>query len=321
MNDLTFDGLLNRARQLYQEGEYAQALDLLSREASRFPAKAQTLYFWRICLASRMRLTTLAIQLFEEALAAGHWYAETQLRDEEDLQPLQGLPEFEQLVDVSRERHAVVQAQAVPLLLTLQPEGQCQAGLQPCPLLLALHGNNSTAESSVDYWRPAVDHGWLLALPQSSQVGGPDAYIWNDRDWAAREIKEHYATLCEQYAVDPDRVVVAGFSMGGELAIWLALSGAIEARGFIAVAPGGPFMREPGCWNPLVEASQSRGLRGYIVLGEQDAFCYDGVQALTTQLWSRGIACQLGMHPNLGHGFPPQFQCGLVRALEFMLQT
>ncbi len=321
MSNLTFSDLRTQMFQLYQKGEYAQALDLVTREASRFPTEALRIYYWRICMASLLGETALALQLLEEALEAGFWYAEAQLREDPDLQPLQGLPGFEQLVEICRKRHAEAQAQAVPVLLTLQPEGGCQAGLQPCPLLLALHANNRTAEYSLGFWRSAVSKGWLLALPQSSQVRRPDGYTWNDRDWAVREIQEHYATLCEQYAIDPDRVVVAGFSLGGELAIWLALSGTIEARGFIAVGPGGPYISEPDDWVPLIEASQGRGLRGHLVVGEQDIFCYEGTQALAALLKSRDIPCELEVHPNLGHDFPSEFQQSLAQALEFLFQA
>jgi predicted esterase len=321
MNNLTFSDLERQLYQLYQSREYAQALDLATRAASRFPTEAWTVYNWRICMASLINETALALQLLEEALKAGLWYAEAQLREDPDLQPLQGLPEFERLVEECRKRQAEAQAQAAPDLITLQPEGGCQAGLQPCPLLLALHGNHKTAEGSVGFWRSAVSEGWLLALPQSSQVGGPDGYVWNDQDWAVREIQEHYATLFEQYAVDPDRVIVAGFSRGGELAIWLALSGTVEARGFIAVGPGGPFTNEPDKWVPLIEASRGPGLRGYLIVGEQDVFCYEGTLALAELLRSRDFPCELEVHPNLGHDFPPEFQQSLSRASGFILRA
>jgi predicted esterase len=318
MKDHIFSDLEKQLYQLYQNGEYAQALDLATRAASRFPAEALRTCYWRVCMASLLDETALALQLLEEAVVSGLWYAEAQLRGDPDLQSLQGLPEFERLMEVCRKRQAEAQAQAAPVLLTLQPEDQCQAGRQPCPLLLALHGNNKTAEGSVGFWRSAVSKGWLLALPQSSQVRGPDAYVWNDRDWAVREIQEHYAALCEQYAVDPERVVVAGFSLGGELAIWLVMSGTIEARGFIAVGPGGPYMNEPDKWVPLIAASQGSGLRGYLVVGEQDVFCYEGTQSLAALLRSRDVPCELEVHPNLGHDFPPEFQQSLAQALEFL---
>jgi predicted esterase len=321
MKDLAFSDLETQLYQLYQSGEYAQALDLVTRAANQFPTEGVRTYYWRVCMASLLDETALALQLLEEALASGLWYAEAQLRGDTDLQSLQGLPEFERLVEVCRKRHAEAQARAAPALITLQPESGCQPGLQPCPLLLALHGNNRTAEVTVGFWRSAVSEGWLLALPQSSQIRGPDAYVWNDRDRAVREIQEHYDTLCQQYAVDPDRVIMAGFSLGGELAIWLAMSGTIEARGFIAVGPGGPYMNKPDNWVPLIEASRQRELRGYLVVGEQDVFCYEGTQALAALLRSRDLPCELEVHPNLGHDFPPRFQQSLTRALEFVLQT
>ena len=320
MKDLTFSDLHTQLMHLYQNGEYAQALDLATRAASQFPAEALRTCYWRVCMASLLDETALALQALEEALASGLWYAEAQLRQDPDLQSLQGLPEFEHMVEVCRKREAEAQAQAAPALITLQPESGCQPGSQPCPLLLALHGNKRTAEVTVGFWRSAVSEGWLLALPQSSQVRGPDGYVWNDRDRAVREIQEHYDTLCQQYAIDSDRVVLAGFSLGGELAIWLAMSGTIEARGFIAVGPGGPYMNEPDKWAPLIEDSQGRGLRGYLVVGEQDVFCYEGAQALAALLKSRDIPCELEVHPNLGHDFPPEFQQSLTRALEFVLQ-
>jgi predicted esterase len=321
MNNLTFSDVETQLYQLYQNREYAQALDLATCAANQFPTEGVVTYNWRICMASLLGETAMALQLLEEALGAGIWYAETQLREDPDLQPLQGLPQFERMVEVCRERQAEAQARAVPALITLQPEGGCQAVFQPCPLLLALHGNYGTAEDSVGFWQSAVSKGWLLALSQSSQVGRSNGYVWNDRDWAVREIREHFATLCEKHAVDPGQVVVAGFSRGGELAIWLALSGTIEARGFIAVGPGGPYMNEPDKWVPLIEASQARRLRGYMTIGEQDVFCYKGTQALTALLKSRDVPCELEVHPNLGHDFPPEFQQSLTRALEFVLQA
>jgi predicted esterase len=318
VSDLTFSQLLTQAAQLYQGGEYAEALNLITREAGRFPTEARRTYFWRVCMASLINETELAFQLLEEAVAAGLWYPETQLREDPDLLPLQELPRFEQQVEVCRLRQAEAQAQAVPTLTILEPEGDCREALRPCPLLLALHGNNQNVESSVGFWRSAVSNGWLLALPQSSQASGPGIYAWNDRDWAVREIQTHYVRLREQYAVDPNRVVVAGFSMGGEVAIWSALTGAIQVRGFIAVGPGGPYIREPGNWVPFIEASRGRGLRGYLVVGGQDVFCCSGTQALATLLSSHGIPYELEVHPRLGHEYPPGFEQSLSRALQFI---
>ncbi len=311
MSDLTFAELMAQMVTLSQAGQPAPALDLLAREAARFPAHAQRLCFWRMCLAARLDDTPLALALFEDLLNSGSWVPADWLRDEPDLQPLRSLLKFERLVEVCRDRQAAAQARAEPVLIAIRPEKKFP---EPYPLLLALHGNYRNAKTAIDFWHPAVAQGWLLALPQSSQVFGPDAFIWDDRDWAVREIRAHYQTLCEQYAVDRGRVVVAGFSAGGSLALWLALSGALDARGFVVVTPG---LAPDDEWTPLLDSSRARGLRGYVITGEKD-MGYAEAQSFAALLRAHGIACELEAHPGLGHDFPSDFDQSLTRALASM---
>ena len=112
-------------------------------------------------------------------------------------------------------------------------------------------------------------------------------------------------------------MVVAGFSQGGGLAIWLALSGAIEACGFVAAAPS---LRWVEGLAPLIEANRARAARGYIVTGERDPR-FESVKTLADSLRSHGIPCELESHPDLGHDFPPDFEQSLDQALKFMLQA
>ena len=114
MNERTFSDVSAEAYQLYLKKEYAQALDLIEREAARFPEQEKLAYFWRFCLVSRMEQPTRAVQLLEEAIAADHWYTEARLREDEDLEPLQGRPDFERLVAICRERQEQAQAGAEP---------------------------------------------------------------------------------------------------------------------------------------------------------------------------------------------------------------
>ena len=68
---------------LYGDGAYAAAYDLATREMGRFPTWAQSSYYnWRMCAACLMGQPELALALFAEALAAGHWYDEAGLRED-----------------------------------------------------------------------------------------------------------------------------------------------------------------------------------------------------------------------------------------------
>src|SRR6266704_2939121 len=85
------------------------------------------------------------------------------------------------------------------------------------PLPIALHGNQSSAEASLGYWRPAVSAGWLLAMPQSTRADEDGKYIWNRpgyNEWPVEEIQTHYDNLISQHSIEPENVIIAGFSMG-----------------------------------------------------------------------------------------------------------
>ncbi len=318
MSKLTFLELMNQAFQLYKAEEYDQALDLVTREFPHFPEQAHRLYFWRACLACQTDQTEQALDLLEEAVEAGYWYNGTQLREDEDLDPLQGLPRFEKLVEVCLERQAAAQALAAPHLTTLEPVGTSPTDGPPWPLLLTLHGNNSTAEVAAEHWSAATSLGWLVALPQSSQVVGPEAFGWNDWEWARDEIQSHDVALRERHSIDGKRVVLGGFSMGGGLAVWLALTGAIRARGFILV---GPYVPDMDQLISSIEPDAVGRLGGYIIVGEEDEVCHEISLSLAEILSVQGIPCELEIHPGLAHEHPPGFEKSLARALEFILQS
>ncbi len=311
MTEKAFQDLQDRMFALYTAGRYAEALDLVTREASRFPGEAWRLSQWRVCLASRAGDTAQANRILQAALDEGLWYAEERLRFDDDLKPLQGNPEFERLVARSVERGARAQAEARPELITLPPEGKApRAGY---PLLVALHGNTESAATSAPFWQPATARGWLVALPQSSQIVGSGAYVWDDQALGAREVQAHYEALTAGHAVDPRRFVIAGFSMGARLAAWLALQQTIPARGFVAV---GPWVPEIDSWMPIVQGAKGLGLRGTIIVGDRDDDCFTGAEALAGLLDTEGIACDLQVISGLGHDYPADFPARLERALK-----
>jgi predicted esterase len=298
---------------LVEVGAYGEALELVTREAHLFPDYSQkVVYSWRMTMACRLNNKALALQLLKEAVEAGHWYSG--LRDNPDFQLLHGVPEFEQWVEICAQRRLQAMANAVPVLKTLQPDPQ----FAPYPLLLALHGAQSNVESFASHWSAAVLQGWFVGLPQSSQAFGPGTFSWNDWEWAMQEVQKHYATLCKEYPIDPQRVVLAGFSQGGGLAAWLALSSTIKVCGLILV---GPFLTDVKDLIPLMEAHPPQGLRAFLVAGQRDQYCLGVAQRLATLLPQHGIVCELDVYPDLEHSFPPEFESRLPYALEYVLQS
>jgi predicted esterase len=313
MRDLKIEEIEQQYHRLAAAGAYAEALKLATREADRWPDYDQPIiYYWRMLMACRVNKAALALQLLQEAVEAGYWL--DGLREEADFQTLRGNPEFERLVERCEDRRAAAMASAVPVLKTLQPEH----ATAPYPWLLALHGNPGTVESFAGHWAAAVTHGWFVGLPQSSQAHGPGTFSWNDIEWATLEVQKHFAAICRQYPVDPRRAVMAGFSMGAGLALWLVLNDKVKVRGLVLVAP---FLPEVDRLIPVLEARQANELRAYLVASDDDPYCHEVARKLAILLPRYGIGCEIETYPHLGHSFPPPFESRLPAALEYVLRS
>ena len=157
---------------------------------------------------------------------------------------------------------------------------------------------------------------WFVALPQSAQPFGPGNFTWNDWDWATLEVRQHVAAICQQYPVDQQRSVAAGFSLGAGLALWLALNGAVKANGLILVAP---FLPHVESLLPALDAGQGQGLRVYLVASDDDFYCLEVAHKLADLLPRYEIDAHLETYPKLGHSFPPPFESRVPAALEYVL--
>ncbi len=314
----TFEELNREIMRLFQEGAYATLYDLLTAHDGRFddPENAHFILYLRSCMAARTDRPDLAVRMIEEAFDRGDWYGERVLRNSPSYASLQGLPGFERLVETANAKQA--ELGRGPWTLVAEPEDGCSTE-RPCPLVVALHGNNRDGRSALEGWRAVVDEGWLLAAVQSSQVGGRDRYLWDDQALAVRDVAEAFGKLPAQYNIDESRSVIAGFSLGGETALRVALAGAVPVRGFILLGPGGPLMSAPEGWQPLMLGAMARGLRGYILAGErEEAHSIESTRLMVRLLNEAGIACQLEVIPGIAHAYPADFGPYLRRALEFL---
>jgi predicted esterase len=291
--------------QYYQQGRYADALEAAEKLAIEYPEREGNTSYWRICLHAITGQRELALQVFEEALKRDVWWAEEQLRLDSDLESLQGDPQFERLILLSNEKHK--QATAEPELFVYQP-----SGTGPFPLLIALHGRYSSAERDFSSWKSAVDHGWILATPQSSQPSSSLSFVWDDREKAMNEVADHVNSLIKKYAID-NKIVIAGFSQGAARAIELVMSERIKANGFIAVVPGTIDLNELSVW------ADSAKTRGVLISGGRDPRygLFQQVKQIFTQ---KNVPLMFENYPEMSHEFPNDFEAALRNGLDFIMK-
>jgi len=320
MDFLTFEDLQARFQELYRHQAYQEALELATENSESFPEYSHLLYYWRISLAARLGDNELAIALLNDVLQTGFWYGEVLLRKSPSLKSLQGDPAFEYLIEMNRLLQEKDPEQKYPLLL-LRSQDRCQAGGPACPAMMALHTNAGSARDSVEFWQPVASQGWLVGVPQSSQAMWKGAYVWDNFEIAESEVRKAFESMIEKYAIDRQRVILAGHSMGGETAMRLALEGGIGTLGFISVGPAGPFMDDLDRWLPAIHAGQNLGLRGYLLVGEEDeSVKHENVKTLYEMLNQNGVPCELEEIPLAGHDYSPEYESAMLRALEFIDQ-
>jgi predicted esterase len=310
MEQMTFRELTDKVASLYTERKYADALQLLDQNANQFPAQASRTTFWKMCLLSLSGRSDDVLAVFQKGLDVGLWWAEGQFVDS-DLDVVRDLPEFKRLVAVSQERYEEARAHIPRDQAILLPEAPAS---EMYPLLIALHGRISNKDAHLEFWEAARQRGWLVVSPQSTQPLFEGAYCWDDPAQGMADVLFSYEKISQQYQIDPQRMLIAGFSQGSGMAISTALSGKVNIRGFIGVAS---FWDKPASLLPQTDGA--RAVRGYFVMGEKD-HTLENAKEVKNVLKENGISFAEELHPDLGHEFPADFGTSFDKAIKFIFK-
>lgn len=315
----TYQELNDAAMAHYHNGDFAQALALLDAEGGQFHLFRREVDYLRSCLSVRVGNAARTYQILDAFYAEGIWMDENLFRISPSYAPLQGTDEFEQRVQAHVELRARTEPVGPNRLHILSPAG---ANAAP-PVIFHLHGNSSQPAVELPHWQPAADKGWIVAAPLSENTffqGATNAF-WPDHETAEKQLAAHFTSLKSGHLFDATRIILTGFSMGGDVAIAQTLKGDIvKARGFLVIAPGGPMMDAPDSFRPLIEQAQGRTLRGVIMVSRTDGVIEpDKAAQLAQMLNDGGIPCQFVEYPDEGHVYPADFAERLGKALAFLL--
>jgi predicted esterase len=258
-----------------------------------------------------------AVSALAQGLAEGAWWSPIMLNRDPDLEAARTLPQMAEVLAETDRRWQAAQVRSKPQTFILDPRDRTAApaghdGALP-PLMLALHWYTGTGPEFIERFRSAADDlGFLLASAQSSQMCAKDQYCWDDQAEGEAEVSGALASLRASHRFDADRVILAGASQGGRLAI--AMSLALPLCGFIAVVPAVRGVEE---FAAHVESAAERGVKGYIIAGEKDYFLA-GTEKLQRFLDSNGVSCRIEVVEGMAHTFPKDFPERLARAARFV---
>lgn len=312
MGQLTYTKLINSTLDLYFKGKYLEAYNFITENSIGIKVNEAQVYNFRYAIACKQGLTGLAIDLLREAIVQkGFWYSYDYLMEDEDLAPLKIYDDFHKFANVCKYREGKAKATSKPTLKIINFNNVDKDNKKP--LLISLHGNEENVYLTEDYWTASVKKDYLLALPQSSQIGFSHGYFWNDLNKSLDEIKNHYNEILKKNNIDDNKVIIAGFSAGGRAALYSLLNSNVNAKGFILVAPWLPEIND---YEHLIE--KLKNSKGYIICGDRDEDCLEGCGTLVKMLNERNIKNVFKVVKDLDHDYPGNFEALLEEAIEFI---
>jgi predicted esterase len=298
---------------LQEQGE----LDLAQRVAGHYMDRLDSgeLRFNYLTITAKLGLVDQALDQLEQSLETNHWFSSWFLQRTPELKQLSDLPRFQRILKLCEEKENQYWQSGVMAPILQVP----QSAQPPLPLIIAVHGNGFNSQHSANHWAAAVDAGWMVFHPLARRLVGYGLHWWDAHEENRQIITEQAGEIFKQYSIDPHRVILGGFSKGGETAMVLALLGQFGARGFITIGAGGYYHMQPENWQPLL-VSPSRHLRGVAMYSPYDLERSEANRTLD-MLRAAGIEVRLEKYNAEGHVFPEDFAISCQRAIEFVIRT
>jgi len=300
VNDLQQRGELELARRIAEQ--YMVCLD------------SGELCFNYLTLTVKLGHVEQAMDQLEDSLETDQWFSPWFLQRTPELQQLGSLPRFQRILKGLEEKENQYWQSGVMIpILQVPPSAQ-----PPFPLIIAIHGNGFNSQHSASHWAAVVDAGWLVFHPLAKRLVGYSSHWWEAHEENREIIAEQAGKIFAQYPIDTDRVILGGFSKGGETAMVLALLGQFGAKGFITIGAGGYYHMQPELWQPLLE-SPPKGLRGVAMYSPYDLERSEGPNHTLDRMQGAGIEVRVEKYCAEGHVFPEDFASRFQRSIDFLL--
>ncbi|MFQ3543158.1 alpha/beta hydrolase [Halobacillus rhizosphaerae] len=314
MKSPTYTELLNTTLAIYADHGSLEAYHYITKHAAETEGLQAQIYNFRYSLAAASGLADLALNIMKEAvIERQYWYSWEYLQEDEDLDPLRKYPEFLDMLRICKEREKRAKAEAKPELKVI---AKASSERQRRNLVITLHGDQENNEITEKYWNSITSNTYSLALPQSSQVEFSDGYSWHNAEKGMAELQQHYQQVIS--IEDYESIIVGGFSAGAGIVLKALLNGQVEADGFILASP---WLSEIETWKNKFALLKEKGIKGYIICGDQDSDCLEHAEKLIDLLTADSIPHQFHKIPHVDHDYPKDFGVHLTDALTYLTEA
>jgi predicted esterase len=305
------------AQKAYSAKEYGRAATLYAKVCELIPFEPTSRYQLACCHA-HLGDKDKALAALDAAIRFG-WDDPQKLEQADEFKDLRNRPQFMQLVKdaaACRDEDVIVYA------------GKGSDPGKPAAVLVVLQGLGAGPRAELPYWKPAVDRlGMVLAAPRGVTKVRSMMYGWHrcgarnssaqdyfDKPAAGKRIAEAIALAKKQFSLDEDRVVLAGFSQGGGVALHMLGDHPELFCGAVAVCS---LYQPPGIayWQA---SGQKQSRRVFMIAGKLDPLLPRSQKAFE-QLRAAGVTSRYEEEEREGHEYPPEYADRLQRAIAFVL--
>lgn len=310
MTQLTYTKLLNETLEKYVENGVEEAYQYISKHADEIEENHAQIYNFRYSLAAASGREEEALAIMKEAIIEnGHWYAYDYLKEDEDLDSLRKNEDFQYMLDLCKQREDEAKEKAKPEVGVMNPDDEKSEH----PLLIALHGNQENNKRTKENWQTAPSQGFVLGMPQSSQIEFSGGYSWEDIDKSLEELYAHYEALKNTENVKDEPIILGGFSAGARVALHAILEGNIPTKGFIFV---GPWLPEIDELADELSRLADNGIKGYVICGDHDQDCLEETNRFVELLKEKNVPHTYKLIEGLDHDYPENFDDYLQDAIK-----
>ncbi|MBN2794107.1 MAG: hypothetical protein JXR88_01775 [Clostridia bacterium] len=292
---MNYKQLINEGIQLYLDEAFEEAYDLLTTYRDLVKGNLAQIDNFRYSCLGKMNKNEEGYLLLEKAIKDdGFWYHPDLLLEDQDLEGFRNFKGFNELVDICKVRYEDAKYQSTLKHTYVESDLEVSKGL-----LVALHGNQENMAIAEDDWKSIFDLGYNGLFLQSDQVEFYDAFTWEDYEDAALKLPK----VIQEFHKN-EKMILAGFSGGGQVALWSVLTNQMACDHLLLVAPWLPHIED---WDDLLPQLKVNHTKVTILIGDADEDCYEGCEYLHKALEKQGCDVELLIFEDLNHEFPEDF--------------
>jgi predicted esterase len=301
----------------YQAGNYERFLKLSIQLHEMQPDQSTHTYNMACGYALTGRKRE-ALKWLEHSIGLGFRDAR-KIASDTDFESIRSEKRFEQLVEFAKTGQAPPASAETVSMEVFQPEG-----LDPGkkhPLIVALHGYGRNPSRMLNNWRDAAEQfGAIVVAPQAPNRMSETAMNWGKLDRSVPLVVAAVQRACHELPVDPDRVVLTGFSQGGSLAYLAARMHPELFRGLIPVAARYTPPTQVATQEEPAEHAAPRLTKVFIMVGAEDRpSVLNPTQRAVEDFKNAGCQVKLNTYPGIGQSYPKDRLEEQLKALKFTL--